>query len=107
MLRTARAFGDELVVVLSHDAHNKKPNAVAAKIRSRRLKDTGVADRVVIGRPDSFAETLRRESPDILVLGYDQRLPDAETEKAVRELGIVTIVMPWLPGKEQPCCEIR
>lgn len=102
MLRTARSLGDRLVVVLSNDAHNKKPNAVPARLRLRRMKELGLADEVMIGDPDSFARSLRRVKPAILVLGYDQRLPDAETAKAVRELGIETVVLPWFPGKEEP-----
>ena len=103
LLREARALGDELVVVLSHDAHNKKPTAVPAALRRERLLAFGVADRVVIGKADSFAASLRELKPDILVLGYDQRLPDAETEKAVAELGVRLVVMPWFPGKERSC----
>lgn len=102
MLRTARSLGERLVVVLSNDAHNKKPNAVPAKIRLRRMRELGVADEVMIGDPDSFAKSLRRVKPDILVLGYDQRLPDAETARAVAGLGIETVVLPWFPGKEEP-----
>ncbi len=100
LLRSARVLGDELVVVLSNDSHNKKPNAVKAAQRKKWVEDLGIADRVVIGRPDGFAETLRRERPDILVLGYDQRLPDPETEAAVKEMGVEVVVMPWFPGKE-------
>lgn len=100
MLQTARSFGDSLVVVLSNDAHNKKPNAVPAKIRLRWMKSLGVADRVVVGKPHSFAETLRRERPAILVLGYDQRLPDSATERAVEELGIEVVRLPWVCGKD-------
>ncbi len=100
LLRQARALGDRLVLVVSNDAHNKKPNAVPAARRRAVLKRLGVADEVVVGAPDGFAATLRRLRPDILVLGYDQRLPDAETERAVRELGVELIVMPWFPGKE-------
>lgn len=100
MLHNARALGDRLVVVLANDAHNKKPNAVPAALRKRRLEALGIADEVLVGRPDSFAESLRRQRPDILALGYDQRLPDAETEEAVRELGIRVVTLPWEPGKE-------
>ena len=103
LLREARALGDELVVILSNDAHNKKPTAVPAALRRKRLEGLGVADRVMVGRANSFAASLREIKPDILVLGYDQRLPDAETERAVRELGVRLIVMPWFPGKEQSC----
>ena len=86
--------------MLSNDAHNKKPNAVPAAARKKTLEDLRVADKVVVGDPDGFAATLRREDPDILVLGYDQRLPDPETEAAVKELGVEVVVMPWFPGKD-------
>lgn len=102
LLRHARALGDRLVVVLSNDAHNKKPNAVPAAVRLQRLRALNIADDIIIGDPDGFAATLRRVTPDILVLGYDQRLPDAETEAAVRALGVEVVVMPWFPGKEDP-----
>jgi D-beta-D-heptose 7-phosphate kinase/D-beta-D-heptose 1-phosphate adenosyltransferase len=102
LLRQARALGDRLVVVLSNDAHNKKPNAVPAVERRRRLLELDVADDVIIGDADGFAATLRRVTPDVLVLGYDQRLPDEETEAAVKALGVDVIVMPWFPGKEDP-----
>jgi cytidyltransferase-like protein len=100
LLRQARALGDKLVVVLSNDAHNRKPNAVPASVRKRRLESAGAADAVIVGDADGFAATLRRVRPDVLVLGYDQKLPDPETEAAVRELGVEIVVMPWFPGKE-------
>ncbi len=107
MLRQARSLGDRLVLVLSNDAHNRKPNAVPSSVRLKRLQDAGVADKVVVGAPDSFAASLRREKPRILALGYDQRLPDEQTARAVAELGVEVVVLPWLPGKEKvrnpPC----
>lgn len=100
LLRGAKVLGDKLVVVLSNDAHNRKPNAVPAATRKRWIEELGVADKVVVGDAGSFAETLKREKPDILVLGYDQKLPDPETEAAVKKMGVTVIVMPWFPGKE-------
>lgn len=100
MLHNARALGDRLVVVLANDAHNKKANAVPAAVRKGRLEALGIADKVVVGQPNSFAESLRRERPDVLALGYDQRLPDADTEKAVGDLGVEVVTLPWEPGKE-------
>jgi len=105
MLHNARALGDRLVVVLANDAHNRKPNAVPAQVRKERLDALGLADEVIVGKPDSFAESLRRVRPQVLALGYDQRLPDPETERAVRELGVEVVTLPWEPGKEDdlPC----
>lgn len=102
LLRHARTLGDRLVVVLSNDAHNKKPRAVPALQRRRQLQDLRVADDVIIGDADGFAATLRRVRPDILVLGYDQRLPDEATAAEVERLGVEVVVMPWFPGKEDP-----
>ncbi|UPT76079.1 MAG: hypothetical protein M0D55_09375 [Elusimicrobiota bacterium] len=99
-MRSARVLGDKLVVVLSNDSHNRKPNAVPSATRKRWIEELGVADKVVVGDASSFAETLRREKPDVLVLGYDQRLPDPETEAEVARMGIEVVVMPWFPGKE-------
>ena len=100
-LRLARALGDRLVLVLAHDTHNRKPNAVPATIRRRRMLKLGAADKVVVGEAGSFASSLRRARPAILALGYDQSLPDAATEAAVRELGARVVVLPWSPGKEE------
>ena len=88
--------------MLSNDAHNRKPNALPSAERKRRLEALGVADAVIVGDHDGFAATLRRVTPDILVLGYDQKLPDPETEAAVKALGVEVVVMPWFPGKEDP-----
>ena len=101
ILRRARTLGDRLVLVLAHDAHNHKPNAVPARERLRRMRAMGLADKVIVGERGSFAAVLRRERPDILVLGYDQKLPDAASEAAVRRLGIRVVTLPWSPGKEE------
>lgn len=101
MLVHARGLGNRLVIALSHDAHNCKPNAVSAEIRQRRLSSLGLADEVVIGDPDRFVGTLLRVDPQILVLGFDQKLPDEETEQLVVERGIQVIRFPWFHGKEQ------
>lgn len=101
MLSQAKVLGDELVVVLANDAHNTKPTAVPAAERVKALEALGLADRVVVGRADGFARTLREECPQILVLGYDQSLPDEETAKAAREMGVEIVRLPWLPGREE------
>lgn len=68
--------------------------------RKKWVEALGIADKVVIGGPHGFVDTVKRENPDILVLGYDQKLPDPETEAAVKRMGVEVIVMPWFPGKE-------
>ncbi len=101
MLKEARKLGDELIVILSSDTHNKKPYAVPAAIRLKWIKDLKIADSVRIGKENSFAKSLLEEKPDILVLGYDQKIPDEETETLIKNLGIKVIRLPWFEGKEE------
>jgi hypothetical protein len=65
------------------------------------MLELGVADAVMVGAAGSFAESLRSARPDILALGYDQRLPDADTEAVVRESRVRVVVLPWSAGKEE------
>ena len=101
MLRWARTLGDRLVIVLTHDAHNRKPNALPAAQRLRALRALGLADKVIVGARQDFPAVLRRERPDIIVLGYDQKMPDAATESSARRLGVRVVTLPWSPGKEE------
>ena len=87
-------------MILANDAHNRKPHAVPAKTRRKRLEALGVADEVLIGEAGSFVETLKRVSPEIIVLGFDQRLPDAATEAYVEKIGIEVVTLPWTSGDE-------
>ena len=89
------------MIVLSNDAHNRKPNALPSRERKRALESLRVADEVLVGDADGFAAIVRRVKPAIVVLGYDQKLPDAETEAALAELGAELVNMPWFPGKEE------
>src|SRR3989344_3786815 len=83
LLKKSKTLGDYLVVVLANDKHDKKPNAVPAKLR--------IADKVVVGSPNSFVGVVHRFKPKIIVLGYDQKLPDGETKKAAKKMKIKVV----------------
>ena len=91
LLKKSKILGDYLVVVLANDRHDKKPNAVPAKIRKKNIEKLGIADKVVIGSPDSFVGVVHRFKPKIIVLGYDQELPDEETKKAAKKMKIKVV----------------
>lgn len=88
LLKKAKALGDYLVVVIAHDKHNKKPNAVPVKVRKKNIERLRIADKVVIGSPKSFVGVVYKFKPKIIVLGYDQELPDEETKQAVKNMKI-------------------
>ena len=90
LLRKCKEMG-YLVVVLAHDAHNKKPNSVKAEIRKANLERLGIADNVVIGHPDSFVQTVYKAKPNIIALGYDQHMPEDVTEDVIKKLKIKVV----------------
>ncbi len=79
LLRKAKKLG-YLIVVVAHDNHNKKNYALPAKVRARKLRSLRIADKVVIGSPTSFVATVKKFKPEVIVLGYDQRLPQGVSD---------------------------
>lgn len=74
-----------LVVVLAHDKNNKRSYAVSSRKRLAQMKKLSVADNVIVGSPTRFVSIVKKIKPNIIVLGYDQKLPDKETIKYVKE----------------------
>ncbi len=92
LLAKSKMLG-KLVVVLAHDVHNKKENAVPAMQRKKAMEELRIADAVVIGDPDKFVGIVEKYKPYVIVLGYDQQLPDTETKKHVQKKKIKVMRM--------------
>jgi D-beta-D-heptose 7-phosphate kinase/D-beta-D-heptose 1-phosphate adenosyltransferase len=84
LLKKAKDLG-YLVVVLAHDSRNSRHYAVPSKIRKRNVEMLGIADKVVVGHEEKFVNVLKRYKPDYIVLGYDQKLPDEETDEYAKK----------------------
>lgn len=81
-LSKAKSLGSKLIVVLTNDAHNRKPYAINAEKRKALLESLGIADRVVIGSSEDYSAVVRDEKPGIIALGYDQKLMGSTKEVA-------------------------
>jgi FAD synthetase len=91
-LREAKKLGDELVVVLASDSHNKKAYAKPAGERKKELDSLGLADKVVVGDSDGFIGTVLREKPGVIALGYDQKMPkDVQAQLAELKIKVIRI----------------
>jgi FAD synthetase len=75
-LKEAKKLGDELVVVLTHDKNNKKPYAISARGRKKLLKFLNIADKILVGDFRDKTKVIKKIRPDIIALGYDQKLPE-------------------------------
>jgi FAD synthetase len=90
LLKKAKKLG-KLIVVLANDSHNRRPYAVSAKARKKNLAKLKIADKVVVGDPRRFVKVVYKYKPNVIVLGYDQKLPDKETKEAVRKMKIKVV----------------
>ncbi len=87
LLKKAKSLGDKLVVVLANDVHNKRPYSLPAAKRKKLLAATKIPDRIVVGDPKDYFKVVKRFKPDVIVLGYDQKLPPRTAEK-IRDMKI-------------------
>ncbi len=86
-LKKAKSLGDFLIVVVSSDRTALKKNGVLLRTaRERRLgvEKTGIADRVIIGDDEDRFKVVEKENPDIIALGYDQKIDD-KFKKRIKE----------------------
>ena len=74
-LKEAKKLGNHLSVILTHDENNKKEYAIDFKTRKRNLEKLNIADKIVEGDRIDFMKTVNSLRPDIVVLGYDQKMP--------------------------------
>lgn len=74
LLKKAKALGF-LVIVLTNDKNNKKKNAIPAQQRKKNLEKLNIADKIVVGDEKNFMKVVKKEKPNIIILGYDQKLP--------------------------------
>ncbi len=75
-LKQAKALGDSLVVIIARDKtveqiKGRRPDHPEKK-RLISVKNSRVADKVVLGKVGDKYEVLRKFKPDVIALGYDQ-----------------------------------
>jgi FAD synthetase len=89
--REARKLGDYLVVVVASDktaTSTKIYKVLSAQERKKNLEKAGVADKVVVGDARNFFRVVKTERPDVIALGHDQNMEEAEIRKALALLGL-------------------
>ncbi len=78
-LREAKKLGNELHVIIAQDTNvqkikNKIPQENSA-LRKEKVAKLSYVDKVYLGDKVNFEKILQEIKPDILALGYDQKIP--------------------------------
>ncbi|MBT4166252.1 FAD synthase [archaeon] len=96
-LKTAKALGDELVVVVGRDKTIKEVKGVLPLHKEKeRVKDVsslGIADEVILGGLGDKFKVIEEVGPDIIALGYDQESFSYGLKGELVKRGLVIKVM--------------
>ncbi|MFH1564608.1 MAG: adenylyltransferase/cytidyltransferase family protein [bacterium] len=94
--RQAKQKGDYLIVVLARDKTIKKvkSNHPLHKEKSRKLfvSQSSLVNKAILGSLKNKYEALKKYRPDVICLGYDQRVDLKELKNKIKEFGLETKV---------------
>ncbi|MBO4502371.1 MAG: FAD synthase [Candidatus Methanomethylophilus sp.] len=94
-LKQARAYGDELIVVVACDdtVRKKKHEPITPDyMRAKIVENLKPVDKAIVGNSTGdIYEILKDVQPDVIVLGFDQKFDEGELEKSLAEHGFGNI----------------
>jgi FAD synthetase len=97
LLKTAKAKGDFLIVVVARDMTVKKVKGrlplYPEKTRIKNLKKLKIANRVVLGQPGDKLKIMEKYQPDIICLGYDQKNFTSHLKTELKKRGLKTRII--------------
>lgn len=102
-LKQAKALGDELIVIVARDENVKRLKEIIPEHNeSRRMENvekTGLPDRVIMGYTDKDIFLILSDlEPDIIALGYDQRVSEKKIKERLPECKVLRL-KPFHPEK--------
>lgn len=89
-LKQAKALGEHLIVIISRDRTVKQIKGrypdYPERQRARVIRESNIADKVVLGYHGDKHKVLRKYRPDIIALGYDQFIFTQKLKKTLIDL---------------------
>lgn len=101
MLQDAKEYGDYLIVVVARDQTvckvKGRPPVNDENIRLKNLEAMGIAQKVRLGCLDDHYRAIAEEKPNIVALGYDQKVFVDNLEKAIDPHTQIVRLAPFQP----------
>lgn len=106
-LKQTKRHGDFLRVVVARDANVEKIKGRIPKnnerIRMAEIIKSALADEVVLGSPTDKYDAIKEYKPNVICLGYDQKVNMDELKKVLRENNLedteIIKLKPYMPEK--------
>jgi len=100
LLKEAKEYGDYLTVVVARDdtvceVKGKKPR-FSENDRVNNLNKLKIADKVILGCLDDKYRVISEEKPDIIALGYDQRVFVDNLADAIEDHVKIVRISPYM-----------
>lgn len=91
-LKQAKKWGEYLVVVVARDNNvlriKKQETKNKEQKRKKILEESGLADEVVLGDLKDKYKIIQKYRPEVIALGYDQKVDLVELEEKLKEFEI-------------------
>ncbi len=91
-LSEAKKLGDRLVVVVARDSTSQKIKSKTPMHnemeRLEAIRSLSIVDKAVLGKEGNIFEIIKEIKPDVICLGYDQRVSKEELEKELEKHSI-------------------
>lgn len=96
-LKKARSYGDSLVVIVARDANVKKVKGLLPKNkeqkRLKQLREISFVNKAVLGDEKDMYAVIKKIKPNVICLGYDQKVFTELLEKRLRSFKLRTKVV--------------
>ena len=89
--KQAKKHGDYLVVVVARDTNAIKEGKklrFGEKERHARVAAVPIIDEAVLGNEGDRLKIVEQEKPDVLCLGYDQKVDEEKLKEALAQRGL-------------------
>lgn len=91
-LSESKKYGDKLIVVVARDETSKsfkgKNPIHNEKERLESVRMLKIVDKAVLGRKGNIFNIIEEIKPDVICLGYDQKVQKQELEDELKKRGI-------------------
>jgi len=104
-LKQAKKYGDYLIVVVARDQRVKKikgrPPKKSEKERLEEIKRQKLVDLALLGQKKNPYQIIKKARPDVICLGYDQKIFTQNLPHFLKETGLKTKIYRLKPYKEK------
>jgi len=102
--KQAKKHGDYLIVVVARDSSARaegKTLALGEQERLARVKKEPLVDKAMLGNEGDKLAIIEQEKPDVICLGYDQRIDEKELQKALALRGLKPLIVRAKPHQPE------